>query len=388
MKKTGTWAEINLENLEYNLLSIKKHLKPNTKICGVIKANAYGHGAVEIARFLEYKNIDYLSVARIEEALELRINNIKKPILCMGATNVDYIEDALINNITLTVFDLNTAYLINKIATEINKVAKIHIKINSGMNRIGFKPSQQSVSDIININSLKNVEIEGIFTHFAKADEYDKTDTYKQVEVFKVIVDELETLGINFKIKHVSNSASIIDLKELGFNMVRAGIALYGMYPSNEVGDLPLKPVLKLKTKIVDSKIITKGESVSYGYNFTANEDCQILTLSIGYADGFPRTQKNGIVIINNNGILKKAEIVGNICMDQCMVKIDDLNLMPINTEVYIIDELDNISAEDIAKRINTINYEITCMISRRVSRIYYYKNNCYLKNYLLDNIM
>ena len=383
MKKTGTWAEINLENLEYNICQIKKHLNPETKICGVVKANAYGHGAVEIAKFLEYKDIDYLSVARIEEALELRQHNIKKPILCMGATNIDFLEDAILNNITLTVFDIDTAYLINKKAIEINAMAKIHIKINTGMNRIGFKPSDKSVDEIININTLKNIEIEGIFTHFAKADESDKTDTYKQVEIFKNVVDKLESMGIKFELKHVSNSASIIDLKEFGFNMVRAGIAMYGMYPSNEVCNLPLKPLLKLKTKVVDSKIISQGESVSYGYNFTANEDCQILTLSIGYADGFPRTQKNGIVIINDNNILKSAKVVGNICMDQCMVKVDDLNLIPTNSEVYVINEMDNITAEDVAKRIGTINYEITCMISRRVSRIYHYKNNTYVKNYL-----
>lgn len=383
MKKTGTWAEINLENLEYNLYKIKEHLNPETKICGVVKANAYGHGAVEIAKFLEYKDIDYLSVARIEEALELRQHNIKKPILCMGATNIDFLEDAILNNITLTVFDSNTAYLISKKAIEINKIAKIHIKINSGMNRIGFKFSDKSIDDIIHINSLKNIEIEGIFTHFAKADESDKSDTYKQVEIFKNMVNKLESMGINFELKHVSNSASIIDLKEFGFNMVRAGIAMYGMYPSNEVCNLPLKPLLKLKTKVVDSKIISQGESVSYGYNFTANEDCQILTLSIGYADGFPRTQKNGIVIINDSNVLKSAKVVGNICMDQCMVKVDDLNLIPTNSEVYIINEMDNITAEDVAKRIGTINYEITCMISRRVSRIYHYKNNTYVKNYL-----
>lgn len=385
MKKTGTWAEINLENLEYNLYQIKKHLNSSTKICGVVKANAYGHGAVEIAKFLEYKNIDYLSVARIEEALELRQHNVKKPILCMGATNPDFIEDAIINDITLTVFDVNTAYLINKKAIETNKIAKVHIKINSGMNRIGFNPSNKSIDEIIDINSLDKIKIEGIFTHFAKADEFDKTSTYKQVNIFKDMVDKLESIGVNFELKHVSNSASIIDLKELGFNMVRAGIAMYGMYPSNEVCNLPLKPLLKLKTKVVDSKIISKGESVSYGYNFTANDDTQILTLSIGYADGFPRTQKNAIVIINDNGTLKSANIVGNICMDQCMVKVNDLNLVPINSEVYIIDEFDDIKTEDIAKRLNTINYEITCMISRRVSRIYHYKNKKYIKNYLLD---
>lgn len=383
MKKTGTWAEINLENLEFNLLSIKQHIDKTTKVCGVVKANAYGHGAVEIAKFLEEKGIDYLAVARIEEGLELRVNGIKKPILCMGALNNDYLCEAIINNITITVFDVNTAILINKTAKELNSIVKIHLKIDSGMNRLGFKPSKETVEDILYINSLSYIELEGIFTHFAKADEYDKSDTYKQLDSFKNIVSELESHGIQFKFKHVSNSASIIDLKELGFNMVRAGISLYGLYPSEEVCNLSLKPVLKLRSRVTHSKIISKGDSVSYGYNFTAIKDTQIVTISIGYADGFPRVQKDGFVLICDNGVFKVGNIVGNICMDQCMVTVEDRKLVSINSEVFIIDNIPGITPEDIAKRINTINYEILCMISRRVSRLYYYKNNYYSKNYL-----
>lgn len=383
MKTTGTLAEINLENLEHNLNEIKRYLKNETKICGVVKANAYGHGAVEIAKFLEYKGIDYLSVARVEEALELRKNGIKKPILCMGATNMDFLDDAIKNDVTLTVFDKLTADLINEEAVKHSKEVLIHIKINSGMNRIGFNHSTNSINDILYINNLSNLKIEGIFTHFAKADEYDKTATFNQLKVFNSVVEELENNGINFDLKHVSNSATIIDLKELDCNMVRAGIALYGMHPSTEVQKRDLKPLLKLKSKVVDSKIISKGDGVSYGYNFIASKDTQVVTLSIGYADGFPRTQKNGIVVINNNGKFILGKIIGNICMDQCMVEVDNLNLIPRNSEVFIIDNIEGITAEDVAKRINTINYEIICMISRRVSRIYKYKDKEYIKNYL-----
>lgn len=382
-KKTGTWAEINLDNLEYNLGKIKKHLDKETKVCGVIKANAYGHGSVEIARFLESQGIDYLAVARLEEALELRDNNVKSPILCMGATNVDFLKDAIEKEVTFTVFSKEVADEINKEAILLNKQVKIHIKINSGMNRIGFEPNEESIHKICYINELSNLKIEGIFTHFAKADELDKTATYKQIERFKYILSQLKKLGLDIGLVHVSNSASIIDLKEFEFNMVRAGIAMYGLQPSDEVNKFNLKPLLKLKTTVIDSKIIKSGEGVSYGFNYIADKDTQILTLPIGYADGFPRTQKDGEVIIDHCGKIKIGKVVGNICMDQCMIKVDALDLIPLNSEVSIIDDYEGVRAEDIANRIDTINYEILCMISRRVSRVYKYKGKQFVKNYL-----
>lgn len=382
-KKTSTWAEIDLDNMKYNLNKIKNHLHKETKICGVIKANAYGHGAVEVAKFLESNNIDYLSVARLEEGIELRKNGILSPILSMGAINTCFLKDAITNNISLTVFDVKTAEDINSLAKTLNKKATVHIKVNTGMNRIGFKADESSIKDIEYINGLDNLHIEGIFTHFAKADELDKTATYAQVEKFKYVLDGLKALSVNIELIHVSNSASIIDLKEFGFNMVRAGIALYGLQPSDEVENFNLKPVLKLKTKVTDSKIIQKGEGVSYGYNYVANEDTQILTLPIGYADGFPRSQKDGEVIINSNGIYTKGYIVGNICMDQCMIRIEGLDLISVGSTVSIIDDYEGVRPEDIAKRIDSINYEILCMISRRVSRVYKYENKQFVKNYL-----
>lgn len=383
IKKTGTWAEINLDNLEYNLDKIKKHLDNKTKVCGVVKANAYGHGSVEIAKFLESKGIDYLAVARLEEAIELRKNNINSPILCMGATNRDFLKEAINKEITFTVFSKEIADIINEEAIQLNKQVKIHIKINSGMNRIGFEPNEESVLQICHINELSNLKIEGIFTHFAKADELDKTVTYKQVDRFKYVLNQLKNCGLNIDLVHVSNSASIIDLKEFEFSMVRAGIAMYGLQPSDEVNEFNLKPLLKLKTTVIDNKIIKSGEGVSYGFNYIADADTQILTLPIGYADGFPRTQKDGEVVINHNGTIKRGKIAGNICMDQCMVEINDLDLIPIHSEVSILDDYEGIRAEDIARKINTINYEILCMISRRVSRIYKYKGKQFVKNYL-----
>ena len=241
-----TWAEINLDNINFN--NIRKLLKEDTKICTVLKANAYGHGSVEIAKFLENKNVDYFAVARLEEAIELRENNIKMPILCLGFVPEESLEYALENNITLTIYSLEMAKKLNDISEKTGITANIHIKIDTGMSRIGFEASEESIDQIVNISNLNNLYIEGIYTHFAKSDEIDKDFTYKQADRFKFMVDSIEKRGINIPIKHVSNSAATIDLPDLNFNMVRCGIVLYGYYPSDEVikDKLQLKPAMTL----------------------------------------------------------------------------------------------------------------------------------------------
>lgn len=385
VRKTSTWAEIDLNHLEENLNTIKKNIRKDSKICAVLKADAYGHGAVEVAKFLEDKDVEYFSVARIEEGLELRDANITKKILCMGAINKDYVEEAIEKDITLTVFNYETASFINDIASKLKKTATIHIKINSGMNRIGFYANLDSINYIREINKLAYINIEGIFTHFAKADELDKTETYNQVSRFKYVLNSLESNGINIKYVHVSNSASTIDIGDFGFNMVRVGIAMYGLNPSNDVKILNLKPVLKLKTKVVENKIINSGEGVSYGYNYIASKPTRILTLPIGYADGFFRGQRNASVLIDTPKGKVRGKVVGNICMDQCMVEVDIDRVINIDSEVSIIDEYAGVTADDIAKRIGTINYEVICMISRRVSRVYNYNKNMHSRDYLRD---
>ena len=368
----ATWAEINLDNINFNLNNIKKLLKEDTKICTVLKANAYGHGSVEIAKFLENKNVDYFAVARLEEAIELRENNIKMPILCLGFVPEESLEYAIKNNITLTIYSLETAKKLNDISEKIGVNANIHIKIDTGMSRIGFEVNEESIDQIIKIANLKNLYIEGIYTHFAKSDEIDKDFTYKQVNRFKFIIDNLEKKGINIPIKHVSNSAAIMDLPNLNFNMVRCGIVLYGCYPSDEVikDRLQLKPAMTLKTRVSHIKELKEGTGISYGLRYKTRKQEKIATIPIGYADGFTRMQNNPKVSINN----EVFNVVGRICMDQCMVRIDKDIDIKIGDEVIIFGE-SNISADDIAKDLGTINYEILCMVSRRVDRIYKERN-------------
>lgn len=380
--KSGTWAEINLKNIGYNLEQIKNCLKENMKICCVVKANAYGSGSVEVAKYLQNKNVDFFAVARIEEGLELRKNNINLPILCLGYTDISMIREAINKNISITVYDLEYAKKINEISKELNKIAKIHIKIDTGMSRLGFLP-ELAIESIEEINKLKNIYIEGIFTHFAKADEKDKSATLIQLEKYKKVIEELNNIGVNIPIKHVANSAAIIDLDEDLFNMVRVGIILYGYYPSDEVNkEVKLKPCLKLKSSVTNVKILGENIGISYGHVYKTNEKCKIVTISIGYADGFNRIQKNPKVSINGQIL----DVVGRICMDQCMVKAPlDMDIK-IGDEVTIMDnDIKELSVEENAKRNDTINYEVLCMINRRVTRVYEDDNKIYSINYLLS---
>lgn len=368
MIKRGTWAEVNIDNIKYNMNAIKETLKDSTKVCCVIKADAYGHGAVKVAQALEIEGVDYLAVARFEEAMELRNAGIKMPVLCLGYISEYDVKEAIENEITFTVFSLDTAKLIDKEAKELEKEAIIHIKIDTGMSRLGFMPTNSSVSDIEKIIKLKNVNVEGMYTHFATADDMDKDETYLQLLKFRQVVDKLKELDIEIPIKHVSNTAGTIDLKELGFEMVRIGIGLYGCYPSNEVSkDIILKPALTLKTKVTSVKDLKEGSKIGYGYTYECEQDTKIAAISIGYADGFVRTQNSPKVMIK--GVL--CDVVGRICMDQCMVKVPySLNVSP-ETDVLVIADEDGIRVEDIASRCNTINYEILCGISKRVVRHY-----------------
>lgn len=367
-----TWAEINLDNVKFNLSNIRKLLKEDTKVCGVIKANAYGHGAVMIGKVLEKENVDYLAVARLEEAIELRQNNIKLPVLCLGYIPEESLEIAIKNNITLTIFSLDMAKKINALSERIKQKVFAHIKIDTGMTRIGFQPNESTVKDISEINTLEFIELEGIYTHFATADEVDKEFTNIQADRFKFVVESLKTNGISIPIKHVSNSAAIMDCHELEFDMVRCGIVLYGNYPSKEVikANLKLKPAMTLKTRIAHIKNVETGVGVSYGLKYKTNCNEKIVTLPIGYADGFTRMQKNPKVWIKG----KAFDVVGRICMDQCMVKVDEDIDIKVGDEVIIFGENEK-NVELIAEDLETINYEVLCMISRRVDRVYMEKD-------------
>lgn len=378
-----TWAEINLDNISNNLKNIKKILKEDTKICGVVKANAYSHGAVQISKFLERENVDYLAVSRLEEGLELRQNDIGLPILCLGYIPNQSLEEAIINDISLTIFSYETAFLANEIAKKHNKKAKIHIKIDTGMSRIGFQVNDESITEIIRINQLENIFIEGIYTHFATADERNKEYTYGQVYKFNLVIEKLQSADIDIPIKHVSNSAATMECKDLNFNMVRCGIILYGHYPSDEVNKdiIDLKPAMTLKTRISHIKEVDENIGISYGLKYITKSKERIVTVPIGYADGFTRMQKNPKAYIQG----LEFDVVGTICMDQCMIKIDKDIDIKIDDEVIIFSESENQSVEKIAKDLGTINYEVLCMISRRVERVYMERNAIVQKdNYLV----
>ena len=367
-----TWAEINLDNIKYNLRNIKKILNEDTKICGVVKANAYGHGAVEVAKILELEKVDYLAVARLEEAIELKENNIKLPILCLGFIPEEGLEIAIRHNIILTVFSLDMAQRINVISQRIKQSAFVHIKIDTGMTRIGFQPNESTAEAISKIYGLEYVNIEGIYTHFAAADEEDKTFTNTQADRFKFVVERLEDKGINIPIKHVSNSAATMDCSDLRFNMVRCGIILYGHYPSEEVNkeNLSLKPAMTLKTSISHIKDVETGVGISYGLKYRTECTEKIVTIPIGYADGFTRMQKKPTVYIKG----KAFDVIGRICMDQCMVKIDENIDIKVGDEVIIFGDGGK-NVEEIAMDLETINYEVLCMVSRRVDRVYMEKD-------------
>ena len=382
MINSSTWAEINLKNIKYNVDSVKKALNKDTKLCCVVKANAYGHGAVEVSKFLEKENIDFFSVARLEEALELVKNNIKTPILCMGYIDNCKIQYAIDNNIRITVYSLEMAQNINNLAKKSNKKAYVHIKLDTGMSRIGFLVNDDSIKDIKNIFSLENIIVEGIYTHFAKSDEYNKDATFKQIEKYKKVIEALESDNLNVPIKHVSNSAAILDLRDCDFNMVRLGVSLYGCYPSDDVSrDIDLKTCLELKSKVSNIKTIEKGTSVSYAGTYTVDKDTKIATVPVGYADGFPRTQKNPKAFING----RLVNIVGRICMDQTMLEIPDDLTVNMEDEVILIGDIDGIRIGNVSGNIGTIDHEVLCNINRRVNRVYLNNEDKYTVNYVLD---
>ncbi|MBU3089096.1 alanine racemase [Clostridium gasigenes] len=380
----AVWAEIDLDCIKHNMIEIRKQVGEKI-IIAIVKADAYGHGAIDVASVLLENGADKLGVAVITEALELRKSGIEAPILILGYTPLDFTKDLIDQNIEQTVYSLDYAIGLSEIALEEGKQIDIHIAIDTGMGRLGFLPNEESLDDIEKINNLKNINIKGIFTHFSSADETDKEYTMMQLNKFKQFNKSLEERGIKIKEKHLSNSAAILDMEEAYFDAVRPGIIIYGYYPSNEVikEKINLKPALTLKSNIVHVKVLPKGEYISYGREFKTERESIIATLPIGYADGYTRAlYKKGKIIING----KSAPIVGRICMDQCMIDITDVGPVKVGDEVILIGEDQGIkfNADDIAKLLNTINYEVLCLIGKRIPRVYK-KNKTTIKtrNYL-----
>ncbi|MBQ2677135.1 MAG: alanine racemase [Clostridia bacterium] len=373
-----TWAEINIDSISHNYHTIKNLLKPEVQMMAVVKADAYGHGVQYIAPELDKLGADWFAVSNLEEAMQLRNLNIVKPILILGYTPPNMAKALSDYNISQTVFDLSYAKALSSYAVENNVTVKIHIKIDTGMGRLGFVYHKLNdtacIDEIYTACTLDNLESEGIFTHFASSDldgdesgEFTKT----QFKLFCTATDELEQKGVSFKLRHCCNSAATLNNPEYQLDMVRPGIILYGMHPSAALKDrADLKPAMCLKSVVSMVKTLSSGDSISYGRTFTVNDNITVATVPVGYADGYPRSLSNkGYVMING----KKANIVGRICMDQMVVDVTDIDNVTASQEILLFGTDDNgtLSVEDFSCLCGTINYETVCIVGKRVSRVF-----------------
>lgn len=365
------WAEIDLDAIAYNTRNIKK-LIGDKDLIAVVKANCYGHGVIDIIPTLLENGVSRFAVAMISEALEIRDNKITAPVMILGFTPLYLGEELINNNIEQTVYDLDYAKELSKIALTLNKKAKIHIAIDTGMGRIGFLPNEKSIDNITEICSLEGIEVIGIFTHFSTSDEKDKEYSHEQFTKMLSVMDTLKKRGIDIPLKHVANSGAIIDLPDTYLDAVRAGIILYGYYPSDEIdkNNLALKPALTLKATITNVKTLEKDMYVSYGRTFKTSNETIVATIPVGYADGYLRKlAENGKVIIKG----EFAPIIGRICMDQFMIDVTNIPDVKIGDEAILLGEKNGLkyNADDMAKKLDTINYEVTCMLKSRLPRVY-----------------
>ncbi|UCB57108.1 MAG: alanine racemase [Candidatus Omnitrophota bacterium] len=368
-----TWAEIDLSAIRYNLRQIKKLTsKPqgvSPKIMVVVKANAYGHGLIEVARTLEKMDIHYLGVATLDEAALLRRQGIKLPILVLGLVLKEELDYALAHNIALTLCSADLARSLNNKAKACNRSVPVHIKIDTGMGRIGLW-HEEAFDVLKKIAQMKHIKMEGIYTHFADASR-DNAFTEYQLKSFENLLEELAARGIHFDYRHAANSIALVDLRRSHFNLVRPGIIVYGMYPKRSFSrKLKLKAALSLKTRIVYLKDVPAGRSLSYGRTFVTKKATRIATLPIGYADGYGRILSNRAFVLVRG---QRAPVVGRVTMDQIMVDVGHIKDARIGDEVVLIGCKGNthMRAEEIARVSRTIPYEIVCSITNRVPRVY-----------------
>lgn len=367
------YARIDLDAIAANMERMKQNLNTDTKMMAVIKADGYGHGAVPIAQMLE--PADYIwgfAVATLDEAVVLRSEGIQKPILVLGCVFPDQYMEMLKYDIRMNVYTEEMAEAISQMAAREGMTAYMHIKLDTGMARLGFETSMASVEAIARIAKMKNVCMEGIFTHFAKADETDKSFTKKQLQDFQWVTERLKERTVTFVYEHCANSAAIIDVPEAKFNLVRAGIAMYGLYPSDEVDkkNVVLKPALALKSHVAFVKEIPKGTPISYGGTFVSEDAMKIATIPVGYADGYPRNLSNvGCVLIRG----KKAPIVGRVCMDQFMVDVTHIDGVSFGDNVTLIgkDGNESIAVEELSELSGRFPYEFICDLGKRIPRVF-----------------
>lgn len=367
------WVEIDIKALRNNIKSLKNCLDDDVDFMGVIKADAYGHGAIKVAEVLMEEDINRFAVVMVEEGIQLRENNINNPILILGYIPEEDYPKLLEYNLIPAIYKYSQAEKLNRIARDMKENINIHIKVDTGMGRLGFMSNSKSIEEIKKINLLSNINIEGIYTHLSTADQKNNPYAFEQFSKFKFILSELEKMSINIPIRHVANSAATINFKEMHLNMVRPGTSIYGLYPSLEMMVNPtieLEPVMSIKAKLVHIKELEKGSSVGYSRTFIAKRLSEIGIIPLGYVDGvFRKLANTGHVLING----KRCPIIGNICMDQFMVDITDLDKAEMGDEVVILGKQgkEKITAEEIGEIVDTISIEVITRIGKRVPIIY-----------------
>lgn len=364
-------AEIDLAAIRTNLNAIRAHLDNKTPIMAIVKADAYGHGAVRVAKAIE-NEVGAFGVAVAEEGMELRQAGIQKPILILGYTEPHLYRELIRHNICLTIFTFEAAVALSEAASREQKLATIHLAVDTGMTRIGFHPTEESIALIGRIAALPHIQIEGIFTHFACADSGNHGATQQQIDRFQTFCDRVAAAGYNIPIRHCANSAAILEFENAHFDMVRAGIILYGLYPSDEIDHsrINIRPALSLRARISHVHRVPAGTSVSYGATFVTKRPSVLATIPLGYADGWPRSLSNtGRVLIHG----QFAPIVGRICMDQFMVDVTDIKDVRVGDTVTLIgrDQKQFLPIEEPAAAAGSFQYELPCMLSKRVPRRY-----------------
>ena len=369
------YARIDLDALLYNMEVMRRKMDPNAKIIAVVKTDGYGHGAVEIAHLLE--ELDYIlgfAVATLEEALILRRHGIRKMILILGACYPPQFDLLIQNDISPTVYSVKTARELSGAAIRNHTVANIHIKVDTGMGRLGFLPDEEGVQAVEHIAKLPGLHLQGIFTHFAKADEADKSHAVGQLRRFQTFTEQLSRRGIVFEYRHCSNSAGILEMPQANMDAVRAGITMYGLYPSEEIRreTVGLRPVMGLFSQVVHLKQVPEGTTISYGGTFCTERTTVVATIPVGYGDGYPRSLSNcGAVLIRG----RRAPIIGRICIDQFMVDVTDIPDAQCGDTVVLVgtDGAQQMTVEELSALSGRFPYEFVCDIGKRVPRAYYY---------------
>ncbi|MBR1885623.1 MAG: alanine racemase [Schwartzia sp.] len=367
MASRGVWAEIDLSALRHNISVIKDHIAGGARFCAVVKADAYGHGAVAVAREAVAMGADYLAVAVLSEAAALRRAGFTTPILVLGATQFEEADAVVDLGVTQAVFSVAAARAISEAAARRGVRAKVHLAVDTGMGRIGVRPEGAGETAAA-IAALPRIELEGMFSHFALADATDKTFAKEQFARFRAAMEDVKAKGVEIPVCHIANSAAILEMPETHLDMARAGIILYGLAPSEEVGgDAGLLPVMSVKARLTHVKTLRAGETISYGCTFRASKDIRVGTLPLGYADGYTRLYA-GKAKVDFRG--KLLPIVGRICMDQCMVELTGAKKAAVGDTVTVMGG-DALTADALASWLGTINYEVVCLFSPRVPRVY-----------------